>query len=114
MFYDLVNSRLGFFIPLGFIGIYRWLWYVVKIIAYLLYKPKQPNTINPKFTCKRDVTIIVPTIDNGPEIKEAIETWVKSNPYEIIFVTIEKNVKPLEVFSSSSLISILTGSCALC
>jgi hypothetical protein len=69
------------------------------MIAYLLYKPILPVKQNPKFTCKRDVTIIVPTIDHGDEIKEAISTWMRSNPYEIIFVTIESNKKALEDLS---------------
>ncbi|KAJ3378296.1 hypothetical protein HDU92_007502 [Lobulomyces angularis] len=78
-----------FFLPLGFIGIYRWLWFIAKLLAYAMYQPVVPLQ-NPTYTCRRDVTILIPTIDAGEEIKLAIKTWMKSEPYEIIFITIPK------------------------
>ncbi|KAJ3378278.1 hypothetical protein HDU92_007546 [Lobulomyces angularis] len=92
MFYSLLPVHFAFFLPLGFIGIYRWIWYIIKLVAYALYRPMKPKK-NPTFTCKRDVTILIPTIDAGEEIKLAIKTWLKSDPYEVIFIT-SKETKP--------------------
>ncbi|KAJ3012514.1 hypothetical protein HKX48_006246 [Thoreauomyces humboldtii] len=85
MFY-LTKESLPVFIPLGFIGIYRWFWFFVKILAYVLYKPIRPRR-HPRYIPSRDVTILVPTIDSGDEIRIAIRTWMLSNPFEIIFIT---------------------------
>ncbi|KAJ3213630.1 hypothetical protein HDU67_002631 [Dinochytrium kinnereticum] len=88
MFY-LTKEYLPIFIPLGFIGIYRWFWYVVKLLAFCLYKPIKPRR-RPRFISSRDVTILVPTIDSGEEIKAAVRTWLANKPFEVIFVTTEK------------------------
>ena len=85
MFYLTENSFLPIFIPLGFIGAYRWRWYIVKLIAYFLYRPIKPSS-SPKYRSK-DVTILVPTIDNGEETKAAVRSWLANDPYEIIFIT---------------------------
>ncbi|KAJ3162118.1 hypothetical protein HDU86_005816 [Geranomyces michiganensis] len=85
MFY-LTRESLPIFLPLGFIGVYRWFWFFVKILAYVLYKPRKPRR-HPRYTPSRDVTILVPTIDSGDEIRLAVRTWLKCDPYEIIFVT---------------------------
>ncbi|KAI8907422.1 glycosyltransferase like family 2-domain-containing protein, partial [Powellomyces hirtus] len=85
MFY-LTKESLPIFLPLGFIGIYRWFWFFVKILAYVLYKPRKPRR-RPRYTPSRDVTILIPTIDSGDEIRIAVRTWLKSDPFEIIFIT---------------------------
>ena len=36
------------------------------------------------------MTIVVPTIDAGEEIKLAIRSWLKCKPFQIIFVTVPK------------------------
>ncbi|KAJ3191360.1 hypothetical protein HK101_007844 [Irineochytrium annulatum] len=94
MFY-LTRDNLPIFLPLGFIGLYRWFWFVLKLFAYWLYKPIKPRR-SPKYRAIRDVTILVPTIDSGEEIKLAIKTWLKNKPYEIIFITTEKARAALE------------------
>lgn len=80
MFY-LTRDYLSVFIPFGFIGIYRWFWFIVKVLAWALYRPWKP-VANPKFTA-RDVTILVPTIDSGEEIKLAVRSWLKNDPFEV-------------------------------
>ena len=76
-------------IPLGFIGVYRWFWFLIRILAYVLYKPMKPRK-HPKYYPARDVTIVIPTIDAGPGVQAAMQTWLDNNPYQIIIVTIEK------------------------
>ncbi|KAL3894554.1 MAG: hypothetical protein SGCHY_005208, partial [Lobulomycetales sp.] len=80
------TGLLPVFIPLGLIGIYRWTWFIIKVIAYVLYRPIHPKK-DSKYS-SRHATIVIPTIDSGEEIKAAIKSWLKSDPFEVIFVTI--------------------------
>ncbi|TPX49669.1 hypothetical protein SeLEV6574_g01309 [Synchytrium endobioticum] len=82
------------FIPFGFIGIYRWFWFAIKVIAWVLYKPQKPKA-GSRYT-SQDVTILVPTIDSGDEIKIAVRSWLKNDPFQIIFITINKAKQGLE------------------
>lgn len=82
----LTENYLPIFLPLGFVGVYRWFWYIIKLISYFLYRPIVPKP-NAKYLSNRDVTILVPTIDSGEEIKRAIKSWMENNPFEIIFIT---------------------------
>ncbi|KAI8062410.1 glycosyltransferase like family 2-domain-containing protein [Gongronella butleri] len=86
---------LPFFLPLGIIGFYRYLWYFIRVIAYLVYKPRRPKA-NPTYVPEEDVTIIVPTIDAGDEFKIAARSWLKCRPKEIVIITETKMRGPLE------------------
>ncbi|KAI9206705.1 polysaccharide synthase [Polychytrium aggregatum] len=99
MFY-LTNEHLSVFIPLGFVGIYRWFWFCVKLLAYCVYKPIQPRR-KPRYIASRDVTILVPTIDSGVEIKTAVRSWLQSKPNKIIFITTPKAKAGLEELANS-------------
>ncbi|KAJ1537347.1 hypothetical protein HK096_009451 [Nowakowskiella sp. JEL0078] len=94
----LTSEQLPFYLPLGFIGLYRWFWFIIRILGYCLYKPTKPRR-HPRYHASRDVTIVVPTIDSGEEIKLAIRSWLKSDPFEIIFVTTPKAKCELELLS---------------
>ena len=60
----------------------------MRILAYCLYKPIKPRQ-HPKYTSS-NVTLIVPTIDTGEDIKIALTSWLKCNPSQIIFVTVSE------------------------
>ncbi|TPX50928.1 hypothetical protein SeLEV6574_g00615 [Synchytrium endobioticum] len=94
MFY-LTRSDIPVYLPLGFVGVYRYFWFIVKILAWALYKPINPRK-RPTYRASRDVTILVPTIDSGEEIKKAVRTWLTCDPYEIIFITIPSAKPALE------------------
>ncbi|KAJ3096362.1 hypothetical protein HK100_005587, partial [Physocladia obscura] len=86
-------------IEIGFVGIYRWFWYLFKLVVYLfVYKPMKPRC-HPEFSPAKDVTIVVPTIDHGKEFEEALMTWLACDPSEIIVVTIEAARAPLELIA---------------
>ncbi|ORY93929.1 polysaccharide synthase [Syncephalastrum racemosum] len=88
-------GMLPFFLPLGVIGFYRYLWYFIRVIAWLVYKPRRPKA-NPTYRPEEDVTIIVPTIDAGEEFKIAARSWLACKPKEIIIIT-ETNMRgPLQ------------------
>ncbi|KAI8576388.1 hypothetical protein K450DRAFT_257062 [Umbelopsis ramanniana AG] len=86
---------LPFFLPLGIIGFYRYLWYAIKILAWFVYRPLQPKEY-PTYTAEHDVTIIVPTIDAGEEFKIAARSWLACRPKEIIIITETKMRGPLQ------------------
>ncbi|KAK9728194.1 hypothetical protein K7432_001249 [Basidiobolus ranarum] len=88
------------FIPFGIIGLYRYLWYVIKLLAYVTYKPQQPLR-NPTYRARHDVTIVVPTIDAGEEFKEAAHSWLLNDPKEILIITETKMVGPLQELANS-------------
>ncbi|KAI8644336.1 nucleotide-diphospho-sugar transferase [Parasitella parasitica] len=91
---------LPFFLPFGIIGFYRYLWFFIKVTAWLVYRPRLPKA-NPTYTGERDVTIIVPTIDAGEEFKIAAQSWLACNPKEIIIITETKMREPLQELADS-------------
>jgi cellulose synthase/poly-beta-1,6-N-acetylglucosamine synthase-like glycosyltransferase len=101
---------LPFFLPLGLIGFYRYLWYAIKLLAWAIYQPVHPSP-NPTYKANRDVTIVVPTIDAGEEFKIAARSWLACNPKEVIIVTESKMRKSLQALADevdSDRIRILT------
>jgi cellulose synthase/poly-beta-1,6-N-acetylglucosamine synthase-like glycosyltransferase len=79
---------------------YRYLWYLIRIAAYLTYRPI-PLPENPTYIASEDVTIIVPTIDAGEEFKDAARSWLKGNPKEILIITEEKMLGPLQELANA-------------
>ncbi|GAB7353975.1 hypothetical protein MBLNU459_g4572t2 [Dothideomycetes sp. NU459] len=72
--------------------IFRYLRLVVNLISHWTFKPT-PIPENPTYT-SQDVTVIIPTIDgDGEELRRTIKTCLATEPYEIIVVTIDDNIK---------------------
>ncbi|KAK9899013.1 glycosyltransferase family 2 protein [Cystobasidium minutum MCA 4210] len=94
----LTSDRLPILLPLGIIGFYRYLWYLIRFVAFLAYKPI-PIPDYPTYRAEEDVTIIVPTIDAEDGFLEASQTWLVGNPKEIIIVTAEHMREALEEFA---------------
>jgi len=74
---------------------YRYLWYLIRLAAAATYRPV-PLPENPTYIASEDVTIIVPTIDAGEEFKEAANSWLVGKPKEILIITEEKMLGPLQ------------------
>ncbi|MCE2996498.1 MAG: glycosyltransferase [Flammeovirgaceae bacterium] len=89
-----IRQAFPFLIPLGIIGFWRWLLFGVRVLFWLLYRPIPPKKNNDGSSANKfkssDVTIIVPTIDNGEEFLEAAKYWKINRPHEIIIVTSDK------------------------
>ncbi|KAG0268102.1 hypothetical protein BGZ95_002623, partial [Linnemannia exigua] len=96
----LTKDLFPVFIPLGIIGFYRYLWFLIKLLAYFFYRPMEPKE-NPTYRAEYDVTIIVPTIDAGEEFKEAAHSWLVNNPKEIIIITETKMKDALQELANS-------------
>jgi len=91
----LTADKFPVFVPFGVIGFYRYLWFSIRVAASQAYRPV-PLPINPTYLASEDVTIIVPTIDAGEEFKEAARSWLVGKPKEIIIITEEKMLGPLQ------------------
>lgn len=71
---------------------FRYLRLVVNLISNWTFKPIPPPE-NPTYT-SQDVTVIIPTIDSdGDELRRTIEGCLATQPFEIIIVTIDANIK---------------------
>jgi cellulose synthase/poly-beta-1,6-N-acetylglucosamine synthase-like glycosyltransferase len=101
---DEVRAAFPFLIPFGIIGLWRWTLFAIRVVCWLLYRPIHPRKKDPyennattttsrsanRYQSDQDVTIIVPTIDNGEEFKVAAKYWKMNRPKEIIVVTSQK------------------------
>ncbi|KAF9947193.1 hypothetical protein BGZ72_010797 [Mortierella alpina] len=96
----LTKDLFPVFVPLGVVGFYRYLWFVIKLLAFFFYRPMMPKS-NPTYRPEYDVTIIVPTIDAGEEFKEAAHSWLVNNPKEIIIITETKMKDALQELANS-------------
>src|SRR3989338_3011828 len=69
-----------FLIPLGLIGVWRWGVWLTKKSVGLFYKPKKEGF-------KTSVSVVTPVYNEDPKtFEDAIESWAKNKPNEIIAV----------------------------
>jgi len=85
------------YIPLGIIGVWRWSVWVFKKSTSFLYRPKVSwNDRN-----YRKYTIITPVYNEDPELfDQAIRSWIKNEPNEIIGVIDQSDIRCIEIFKS--------------
>lgn len=73
-------DRYTYLLPLGIIGVWRWLVWLMKESVGLSYKPATKEY-------KATVSIITPVYNENPEVfTKALASWVKNGPTEIIAV----------------------------
>ena len=84
------------YLPLGVIGFWRWSVWLFKKSTSFLYKPKLScNKVNYKYS------IITPVYNEDPKIfEQAIKSWIRNEPDEIIGVIDESDNRCIEVFQS--------------
>jgi hyaluronan synthase len=83
MFYPFLEFKfLKYYLPFGFIGLYR--WSIILIRLYISRKYYRPISGEP-LLC---TTTIVAPVYNEPlqSFEEALQSWIKNNPTEIILV----------------------------
>ncbi|KAH9835058.1 glycosyltransferase family 2 protein [Teratosphaeria destructans] len=74
--------------------LFRYIRLIVNCISHWTYRPI-PIPDNPSYS-SADVTIILPTIAaGGEELKTTLRTCLRSEPYELLLVTIDSNVENL-------------------
>eukprot|EP00521_Asterionellopsis_glacialis_P010059 CAMPEP_0195289596 /NCGR_PEP_ID=MMETSP0707-20130614/5807_1 /TAXON_ID=33640 /ORGANISM="Asterionellopsis glacialis, Strain CCMP134" /LENGTH=634 /DNA_ID=CAMNT_0040349619 /DNA_START=534 /DNA_END=2435 /DNA_ORIENTATION=- len=86
-----VRTASPVLIPFGLVGLCRWGIYVFRLVFWAFYRPVYPKKFKDGSSANiykaSDVTIVVPTIDNGEEFIQAAKIWMKNKPFEIIIVT---------------------------
>ena len=85
------------YLPLGAIGFWRWSVWLFKKSSSFLYKPKVPcdDTHFHKYS------IITPVYNEDPKtFAQAIRSWIKNKPDEIIGVIDQTDSRCIEVFRS--------------
>jgi cellulose synthase/poly-beta-1,6-N-acetylglucosamine synthase-like glycosyltransferase len=86
---DLLRGRL-----------YRYVRLIVNCISHWTFKPI-PLPEEPTLTSE-DVTIIIPTIDGeGTDLRKTLHTCLRTDPFEIILVTIDANLERLTNVAAS-------------
>ena len=88
---SLFKDYFPFFLPIGVIGVYRWSSFLIRAFGALLFLMKStwsPKYVKPRvYSPRRDATLIIPTIDHGPELKDGLTSWLANYPAKVIFVT---------------------------
>ncbi|MBI2011171.1 right-handed parallel beta-helix repeat-containing protein [Candidatus Daviesbacteria bacterium] len=85
-------SVILFYLPLGIVGIWRWLVWVFKKTVSYYYKP-----ITWGFSAS--VSIVTPVYNEDPTLfKKALLSWAKNSPEEIIAVIDYTDLRCIEVF----------------
>jgi hyaluronan synthase len=79
MLLDLV-THLGILIPIGILGLFRWVMWLAKRVPALFYRP-----IENDYDCT--ATIVTPVYNEDPVLfRRAIESWIANKPNRIIAV----------------------------
>ncbi len=85
-------DRYTFLVPLGIIGIWRWSVWMMKEIVGLHYHPKTQG-----YNAK--VSIVTPVYNENPQIfTQALDSWKKNNPAEIIAVIDHTDLTCIDIF----------------
>jgi hyaluronan synthase len=93
-----LEEHFWFYIPLGIVGIWRWLVWGVKKTGAALYKPI-PAEDSSNYT----LSIITPVYDEDPETFHlALQSWERNKPDEIIAVIDERDKDCIRVFQTFS------------
>jgi hyaluronan synthase len=78
-FYQYVNIH-PYLLPLGIIGLWRWSIWLFKELVGLRYRPQTKEY-------KAKVSLITPVYNENPDVfKQALLSWQKNKPAEIIAV----------------------------
>ncbi len=89
-------SIIAFYLPIGIIGVWRWLVWLFKKAVGLYYKPKRNNY-------KASVSIITPVYNEDPAIlKKALFSWKENDPFEIIAVIDYTDKQSIGIFKKFS------------
>lgn len=81
-------------IPLGVIGMWRWLVWSIKRIVAVFYQPYSTEI-------KKKVSVITPVYNEDPVVfKKAVISWLNNKPEEIIAVIDYTDTRCIDIFKS--------------
>lgn len=82
----------SYIVPLGIVGVWRWTVWTCKELVGLFYRPK-------KQLYNASVSIVTPVYNENPHLFfQALQSWEKNNPLEIIAVIDYTDEKCIAVF----------------
>ncbi|MBI2021778.1 right-handed parallel beta-helix repeat-containing protein [Candidatus Daviesbacteria bacterium] len=85
-------SIILFYLPIGIIGVWRWLTWIIKKAIGSFYKVKRNNF-------KATVSIITPVYNEDPNIfKKALFSWAENKPFQIVAVIDYTDKQSIEIF----------------
>ncbi|NTV31184.1 glycosyltransferase [candidate division WWE3 bacterium] len=96
IFYHSFSTLILAYLPLGFIGIWRWsVWTIKEVIAFF-YKPDKTNFVG-------SVSIITPVYNEDPIVfRNALKSWKENNPFEIIAIIDYVDEQSIQIFKEFS------------
>ncbi|KAL2351511.1 polysaccharide synthase Cps1 [Cryomyces antarcticus] len=75
-----------------YLFLFRYIRLIINVISHWTFKPIPPPD-DPTYT-SQDVTVIIPSITgDGDELRETIRGCLNANPFEVILVTVDANLK---------------------
>ena len=89
--YEQYISALLLYLPLSFIGIWRWGWWLFKKVRGLFYKPYN-NDYNAK------VSVVIPVYKEDPiRFRNTLNSILANEPYEVICVIDEEDAVNISI-----------------
>ncbi len=80
------------YVPLSLIGAWRWSFWIVRLTAARLYRPKQKTW--PSDRPRPTVSLVTPVYNEDPVVfEQAIQSWIKNGVTEIIVVIDKSNTR---------------------
>lgn len=94
-----LGEHFWLYVPLGMIGLWRWLTWAVKKTCAEYYKPIE---VSDHFF-KPSLCIVTPVYNENPDIfREALNSWEANRPDEVVAVIDESDSNCIEVFKQFS------------
>lgn len=94
-----LGEHFWLYVPLGLIGLWRWLTWGVKKTCAEYYKPIEV----PDHFFKPSLCIVTPVYNENPDIfREALNSWEANIPDEVVAVIDESDTNCIEVFKQFS------------
>lgn len=90
-------KTLLIYIPISFIGLWRWSYWIARRTAARMYKPE--FTEWPKDRPEPTVSLVTPVYNEDPEVfEQAMQSWIRNGVSEIIAVIDKTNIRHIVEF----------------
>lgn len=84
-------SDLSLYVPLGILGLLRWLSWLVRRMPAVLYRPVANDHREP-------LSIVVPVYEEDPEtLQHALRSWIANDVAEVICVVDETDIRSMRI-----------------
>lgn len=100
-----LEEHFLFYIPLGIIGIWRWMTWGLKRVCAAYYRPIEysSSSTNSPGSSDHSLSIVTPVYNENPTtFKRALQSWEANKPDEIIAVIDQSDIDCIDVFKEFS------------